>query len=425
MHAVDIKLGSAGAKNAAQASKSACVRWDLVDVIYAAQNNLQIIFVFYLQSIRGQTFNLLYVDEANFIKKDSLPAILGFMLQKDAKIIFISSVNTADKSTSFLFNLKNAQEKLLNVVTYVCPSHRDDISLQESLVACPCYRLYTPTFISVNESIKSTTNLFLEGAFTTELMGDAASVADSAYRVITNTAINQFDLCRIDTTVLNDKLENIIYMYIDPAYTNNTDAAGTGIAAVIAFKDRARGCVLVGLEHFFLRTLTGAAAVEIASCASATLDALYLLHPEVQCAYVAIEGNSSQDSAVAIATVLNQKTSKPIYFSVYTDRQSELQWPIYILTTEKHIAFEQFIYALNSSKLRASQTVVSRTVKLSYDPITYLIQQINGIKCVPMRDGGYTYSAKKSKCSDDVLIAAVMAYYFCATQNGSFKMFNL
>lgn len=87
------------------------------------------------------------MDEANFIKKEALPAILGFMLQKDAKIIFISSVNSADQATSFLYKLKDAQERLLNVVSYVCQEHRQDFDMQDSMVSCPCFRLHIPSMV--------------------------------------------------------------------------------------------------------------------------------------------------------------------------------------------------------------------------------------------------------------------------------------
>ncbi|AGY30712.1 ORF29 [Retroperitoneal fibromatosis-associated herpesvirus] len=375
-------------------------------------------------SIRGQTFNLLYVDEANFIKKDALPAILGFMLQKDAKLIFISSVNSSDRATSFLLNLKNAQEKMLNVVSYVCSDHREDFHLQETLVACPCHRLYIPSYITIDSAIKSTTNLFLEGVFTTELMGDATSIGDSAlHRVIGDAALTQLDMCRIDTTslALQTRMGTDLFVYIDPAYTNNTEASGTGIGAIVTIADAPTKAIILGMEHFFLKELTGTAAYEIASCAGSMIKAIAVLHPNLERVHVAVEGNSSQDSAVAIATVLNELCSLPISFSHYTEKGGSLQWPIYMLGAEKSTAFEAFIYAVNSSTLGICQTIVSNTIKLTFDPVTYLVEQIKAIRCSPLKDGGRAYCAKQKHMSDDLLVAVVMAHFLATCDRCAFK----
>ncbi|UTM05590.1 DNA packaging terminase subunit 1 [Equid gammaherpesvirus 2] len=375
-------------------------------------------------SIRGQTFNLLYVDEANFIKKDSLPSILGFMLQKDAKIIFISSVNSSDQTTSFLYNLKNAKEKMLNVVNYVCPQHREDFSLQESVVSCPCYRLHIPTYIAIDENIKDTTNLFMEGAFTTELMGDgaAATTQTNMHKVVGEPALVQFDLCRVDTGSPEAQrgLNPALFLYVDPAYTNNTEASGTGMGAVVSMKNSDR-CVVVGVEHFFLKELTGASSLQIASCAAALIRSLATLHPFVREAHVAIEGNSSQDSAVAIATLLHERSPLPVKFLHHADKATGVQWPMYILGAEKARAFETFIYALNSNTLSCGQAIVSNTIKLSFDPVAYLIEQIRAIKCYPLKDGTVSYCAKHKGGSDDTLVAVVMAHYFATSDRHVFK----
>ncbi|AMA67390.1 DNA packaging terminase subunit 1 [Vespertilionid gammaherpesvirus 1] len=378
-------------------------------------------------SIRGQTFNLLYIDEANFIKKDSLPSILGFMLQKDAKLIFISSVNSSDQTTSFLFKLKNADEKMLNVVSYVCPEHREDFSLQDAIVSCPCYRLHIPVYITIDESIKNTTNLFLDGAFTTELMGDASSVTKTnMHRIVGESAMTQFDLCRVEITnnTAISNLDSTVYLYIDPAYTNNCEASGTGIAAVVTLRNNRERCILLGIEHFFLKELTGASTMQIAGCANALIKSIMVLHPFVTTARIAIEGNSSQDSAVAIATFLNECCPIPTEFYFHVDKTTNLQWPIYILGTEKTKAFELFIYAMNSNSISCSQTIISNTIKLSYDPVSYLLEQLRALKAYPLKDGSFTYCAKQRLVSDDTLVAVVMAHFLATTDNHTFKNFT-
>ncbi|AYA49842.1 hypothetical protein [macacine gammaherpesvirus 13] len=375
-------------------------------------------------SIRGQTFHLLFVDEANFIKKEALPAILGFMLQKDAKIIFISSVNSADQATSFLYKLKDAQERLLNVVSYVCQEHRQDFDMQDSMVSCPCFRLHIPSYITMDSNIRATTNLFLDGAFSTELMGDTSSLSHgSLSRTVRDDALNQLELCRVDTLnpQVAGRLAASLYVYVDPAYTNNTSASGTGIAAVTHDRAAPDRVIVLGLEHFFLKDLTGDAALQIATCAVALISSIATLHPHLEDVKIAVEGNSSQDSAVAIASIIAESCPLPCAFVHTKDKTSSLQWPMYLLTNEKAKAFERLIYAVNTASLSASQVTVSNTIQLSFDPVLYLISQIRAIKPIPLRDGTYTYTGKQRNLSDDVLVALVMAHFLATTQRHSFK----
>lgn len=338
------------------------------------------------------------------------------MLQKDAKIIFISSANSSDRSTSFLYRMRDARERMLNVVNYVCQDHRDDFGLQDALLACPCYILSTPVYISIDDGVRDTSELFLEGAFSTELMGDNPEL-DSVGRttLVSETALMQFDMCRVDTVDGSVALDGVLYVYIDPAYTNNVDASGTGVGAVI----RMRGCesvTLLGLEHFFLRNLTGTATYQIASCAYQLIRAILLLHENISEVRVAVEGNSSQDSAVAIATLMDDLGGDIIMSFLHhssTNMTNPKQLPMYLLGNEKGLAFEQFIYALNRSTLCAAQMLVSNTIKINFDPINYLSQSIRAIKCKVLRDGSRTYDAKHRGLSDDALVAVTMAHYLC------------
>ncbi|AAX58064.1 ORF29 [Ovine gammaherpesvirus 2] len=372
-------------------------------------------------SIRGQTFQFLFVDEANFIKKDALPTILGFMLQKDAKIIFISSSNSSDQSTSFLYNLKSASERLLNVVNYVCTDHKEDFSMQEGLISCPCYSLHVPSYISIDTQIKNTTNLFLDGVFSTELMGDSNHHSQSAFQVVSEAAISQFELCRVDTTSeeMQEQLHHTVHMYIDPAFTNNIDASGTGISVIGHLGVKTK--VILGCEHFFLQKLTGTAALQIASCATSLLRSVAMLHPRVKAVQITIEGNSSQDCAVAIANFIDECSPIPATFYHQSDKTKGVLCPLYILGVEKASAFESFIYSMNSGLCKASQSIVSHTIKLSFDPVAYLIEQIRAIKCQTLQNGGRTYHAKQKNMSDDLLISVVMGLYMSSANTLPFK----
>lgn len=316
---------------------------------------------------------------------------------------------------------------MLNVVNYVCPEHREDFNLQDSIMSCPCYRLLIPTYITMDESVKTTANLLLDGAFATELMGDAGTVANRhEHRAVCEAALTQFDMCRLDTTRLDAQnyLEDQVYVYVDPAYTNNTDASGTGIAIVSMTRHHPRRCVVLALEHFFLRDLTGTAGAQIASCAVSAIRGVVTLHKFITCANVAVEGNSSQDSAMAIASAIQEKCPIDVHFAHYADKTTTLRWPIYMMGPNKGAAFEAFIYAMNSGALSASQTLVSNTIRINFDPVGYLLEQVRAIKSYPLKDGSFTYSAKQRAMSDDTLVALVMAHYFASTNKINFKPIN-
>lgn len=228
----------------------------------------------------------------------------------------------------------------------------------------------------------------------------------------------QFDLCRADTSTLQDATEGTLYLYIDPAYSNNIDASGTGMGAIILSKGGERA-YLLGIEHYFLRDLTGAAPVQIAMCAVQLIKTVCTLHSWIREIRLGVEGNSSQDSAVAIATFVDEGSPVPVLFTQYTDRGG-IGRPIYILGQEKSRAFERFIYAMNSGRLMASQIIASNTIKINFDPVTYLIDQVKGLKTRPLQDGTVSFSAKQRHLSDDTLVAVVMAYYL-ATETLSFR----
>lgn len=340
------------------------------------------------------------------------------MLQKDAKLIFISSVNSGEQTTSFLYNLKNASEKMINVVNYVCDMHMEDFNKQDTLTSCPCYRLYIPDFITINKDIKATTNLLLEGAFTTELLGSMTCQNNPGAALVSERALTALDFYRVETASSVPSTENTLFVYIDPAYTNNSHASGTGIVAMAQCLHN-RKAVILGLEHFFLSGLSGTAAYNISYCVITLLKAILFQHPWIHEIKCIVEGNSNQDSAVAISSFIADDIPVSTMFATYRDKKN-MQWPIYMLGTDKAVAFEKFITALNNGQICASQTIVSNTIQLSFDPIGYLMEQIKNIKCIPQKNGMPIYQSKTKTMSDDVLIACVMTHYFLTTNKTTY-----
>ncbi|AEV80785.1 DNA packaging terminase subunit 1 [Aotine betaherpesvirus 1] len=365
-------------------------------------------------SIRGQNFNLLLVDEAHFIKKEAFNTILGFLAQNTTKIIFISSTNTTSDATCFLTRLNNAPFDMLNVVSYVCEEHLHCFNEKGDATACPCYRLHKPTFISLNSQVRRTANMFMPGSFMDEIIGGTNKIVESS-ALITDQSREEFDIFRYSTLNKNayEHFGKTIYVYLDPAFTANRHASGTGIAAIGTYRNQ---FIIYGLEHFFLKDLSESSETAIAECAAHMLISVLSLHPFIQEVRVAVEGNSNQAAAVRIAFLIKQNVLSshliPVLF-YHTPDQTGIEQPFFLMGRDKRLAVEEFIAKFNSGYVKASQELVSYTIKLSHDPVEYLLEQIRNIHRVTLTELNSTYSAKKNRQSDDLIIAVIMSIYMC------------
>ncbi|AFR32459.1 DNA packaging terminase subunit 1 [Leporid alphaherpesvirus 4] len=378
-----------------------------------------------LQGIRGQDFNLLFVDEANFIRPDAVQTIMGFLNQANCKIIFVSSTNTGKASTSFLYNLRGSADGLLNVVTYVCDDHMSRVVTHTDATACSCYILNKPVFIAMDGALRRTADLFLADSFMQEIIGGLAPGSGSDQPVLTRSAGDRFLLYRPSTTSNAALMAPDLYVYVDPAFTANTRASGTGVATVGRYRDT---FVIFSAEHFFLRALTGTAASDIALCAAHSVAHVLALHPGAfSSIHVVVEGNSSQDSAVAIAAGIHECLGRvlasrgpgapaPELLFYHTAQPGcAVLYPYFLLHKQKTPAFEHFIKKFNSGNVLASQEIVSLTVRLKQDPVEYLLGQLSNLTetVVPGSDQR-VYSGKRGKAADDMMLAVVMATYFAS-----------
>ncbi|AFV53402.1 DNA packaging terminase subunit 1 [bovine alphaherpesvirus 1] len=383
-------------------------------IVFASSHNTN--------GIRGQDFNLLFVDEANFIRPEAVQTIVGFLNQASCKIIFVSSTNTGKASTSFLYNLKGASDGLLNVVTYICNEHTPRVAAHGGATACSCYVLNKPVFITMDAAARNTAETFLPNSFMQEIIGggEVARRAEPA-AVFTRAAGEQFLLYRPSTAAARGPWPERLYMYIDPAFTSNARASGSGIAVV----GRHRGSWLVlGLEHFFLPALTGSSAAEIARCAVRCFAQVMAVHRRrLDGLFVAVEGNSSQDSAVAIALGVRRELDSlaasgavpmPAETRFYHCRPpgSAVAYPFFLLQKQKTAAFDHFIRLFNSGRVVASQDLASLTVRLQTDPVEYLFEQLQNLTESTAGPGGArAFSGKRRGAADDLMVALVMAVF--------------
>ncbi|AQS79201.1 DNA packaging terminase subunit 1 [Ateline alphaherpesvirus 1] len=392
-------------------------------IVFASSHNTN--------AIRGQDFNLLFVDEANFIRPDAVQTIMGFLNQTNCKIIFVSSTNTGKASTSFLYNLRGAADGLLNVVTYICDDHMARVTAHTDATACSCYILNKPVFITMDSAVRRTAELFLADSFMQEIIGGRPEARAEDRGVFTRPAGERFLLYRPSTAANGALMNPELYAYVDPAFTANTRASGTGVAVV----GRYRGdFVIFALEHFFLRALTGSAADDIARCAAHSLLQVLALHPGVfRAVRVAVEGNSSQDSAVAIAAAMHAELRRVLATRVPAAGPApeltfyhceppggSVLYPLFLLNKQKTPAFEYFIKKFNSGGVLASQELVSVTVRLRADPVEYLLGQLNNLtETLTPQLETRTYSGKRNGAADDLMVAVIMAVYLAATPSAA------
>lgn len=193
---------------------------------------------------------------------------------------------------------------MLNVVSYVCEEHVNAFSERSDATACPCYRLHKPTFITITSDVRRTANMFLAGSFMDEIMGGTSRMAEET-ALITEDSREEFDLFRYSTRApsIAKYLHPFLCLYIDPAFTSNRRASGTGIAAIGLFRDQ---YIIYGLEHYFLKDLLQSSETAIAECAAHMLLAIITLHPFITEVRIALEGNSNQAAAVRIACIIKQ-----------------------------------------------------------------------------------------------------------------------
>ncbi|AVT50765.1 DNA packaging terminase subunit 1 [Cervid alphaherpesvirus 2] len=383
-------------------------------IVFASSHNTN--------GIRGQDFNLLFVDEANFIRPEAVQTIVGFLNQASCKIIFVSSTNTGKASTSFLYNLRGASDELLNVVTYICNEHTPRVAAHGGATACSCYVLNRPVFVAMDAAARRTAETFLPDSFMQEIIGggEVARRAEPA-AVFTRAAGEQFLLYRPSTAAERGPWPERLYMYIDPAFTSNARASGTGVAVV----GRHRGSWLVlGLEHFFLPALTGGSAAAIARCAVRCFAQVMAVHRRrLGGLFVAVEGNSSQDSAVAIALGVRRELDSlaasgavpmPAETRFYHCRPpgSAVAYPFFLLQKQKTAAFDHFIRLFNSGRVLASQDLASLTVRLQTDPVEYLFAQLQNLTESTAGPGeARAFSGKRRGAADDLMVALVMAVF--------------
>lgn len=125
---------------------------------------------------RGATYNLIFIDETNFISPKIFPEILPNLSYGSAKLICTSSQKNGQDSRPFV-NIKNVRlsKVTTNVVEFVCPNHCLDLIRQEQVQysMCLCNTFQQPFHINTGSDMRK-----LMSAFSVQDKGDKGNGED-------------------------------------------------------------------------------------------------------------------------------------------------------------------------------------------------------------------------------------------------------
>ena len=411
--------------------------------------------LFSLQAGRGLTLDLVLIDEACFVR--SLTTQLSYAQHKGTKLMLTSSANTASEKSSSLIKCKDMGIPFYYIV-FTCPEDVLKVSKAQNAVACHHYILGVPPYISTEANQKLFMNTLESNSFTTESLGVV-----SENEVITDPTTGKEtileDGCLFRSSILNDlstgtndflidtttkfqALSNIMYVYVDPAYTSNSRNSATGICIMtqmmlgsshesVTSKNTRKLGVILGVEEYRIPyTYTWQASVCIGGAvACLIIDVLYAHSHHFKKVVIGIESNSSESDAVFIAKAINKacnvmlQGSLDVHFTHRLIKTGDIRrhgatnlkdfgtrevvgfW----LGPSKSTYCKVFCDDFNQRKIRSSLTPYSRTIQQSE------IHKFIADQLTKFRLG----SKPKDKSQNDVAIAMVMSYYLMMLDKNS------
>ena len=108
-------------------------------------------------ALRGSEFNLMLVDETNFLSPKIFPELIPNLLLRDSKMICSTSQKNGQDSRPFVDLRKVRMDAVLScVIEYVCPNHCTALIKQDNLMftTCSCYMFAQPLHINVVSTMR-------------------------------------------------------------------------------------------------------------------------------------------------------------------------------------------------------------------------------------------------------------------------------
>ena len=411
--------------------------------------------LFYVfQAGRGHTYDIVYVDEAGFVK--TLTHLLPYVNRRGTKLVLTSSMNTAADKTCSLLKLERTGAAYYRVC-FSCPGDVPRVAESPEAIACHHYIMSLPPHITTDVVQKTVMNTLEPNSYETENMGVTLGGEDGhpggccgySLSMFSRSVVREMREGQSDLDTFNNLkcLGDTLFLYVDPAYTTNSSVSASGIACVCRFtpapprpagalrsgpssKTR-RMAVVLGVDEVRLIDHSVPAHVFIGLAVLRLLQQVVNVHAcprthssRFKAAVIAVESNSNEHMAVQICQFVNaaaSKTAGPLHTLSLkfthrrrTDKDAKsvglrsvrefgtAEVAGFFLDRQKKTLVGLFQMAFNSRVVRLSMNLVSPTLEHSgQDPRALIADQLSKFRA----------DAKpQDNTQDDVAIALILAY---------------
>lgn len=245
-------------------------------------------FIYLFQTFRGSTFNVILIDECNFLPQHIYNEIIPMTNTDNGRMMLMSSQKSGkDKRDVIDLDTTRSKYVLFNRVSYVCAAHiKALLKNNTTLIKCPCYYFSSPIHIMMDEGYRDILNLFTisdpgtdgpngisesKTALLAEIgclptndlsmmiKSDLTLTSLASARANVYMATNLFDTHEFTEGILKNTLlvSKTILVYLDPAPCDVESSynALSYITEIYNSDGESSHYVILGVEHFRTRDI--------------------------------------------------------------------------------------------------------------------------------------------------------------------------
>lgn len=399
-------------------------------------------YFFSLQKLRGAGYNLIVVDEVNFLPLKIFYELVPMCQEENTKMMLATS-DRPDSDTRDYINIDSLRCEAIPSVrwTYFCPNHQR--SVKGKATRCLCNLFKTPPHITLtpvmNEVVRAfeaaaggsgNLSLAAELGLEIECEYDEGSTnqqflfgkSSGPIRLARKEAIDYF------VSPFNPRelvsISDTVWVYIDPGLFNSETCAFNG-HAYVAENETEDESVILAAENF----KSGEISEAVESCqanaivCAVTLDALFRLHKNLKRAIVVVESNT-MDPHPVIELFKEEREKSAVLPDrkclFYMERLKSRKPPLppliragYRLGKSKLSAMIKFYAQFNEKRVRASPALFSQTMLAKSQSAIYEIKdQLENVKAFRDTHNSAKVSGKTKGKNDDLAVAVAMAVNF-------------
>lgn len=232
-----------------------------------------------LQKLRGQGYNVIHIDEANFLQPTIYQELWPMLSTDKGRMIIMSSQKTTQDNRDFIdVSALRSSHVTSNHVYYVCPPHLKEMSANRCILnVCLCYIFSQPHHINTGGSYKALTELFtrnncsnedndkVDSAMLSELGVDISSINDDIQEMSLPSLCTKKARIQLQTSMVcvldiikeqkgHSLLSDTVMVYIDPAPVSgdrsfNAICFATHVTHVLS-EDTSHKYIILAVENF-------------------------------------------------------------------------------------------------------------------------------------------------------------------------------